>query len=90
MVLDVFVQPRSSRNGLAGVHDGALKLTVTAAPADNKANKAVCELLAGILGVPKRNISLVAGKTSRRKKISVAGIKEGEVKAYVNNEIGKK
>lgn len=43
----VLVQPRASREKLGPVHDGRLKVAVTAPPVDGEANAAVIEVLAG-------------------------------------------
>ncbi len=90
VVLDLYVQPRSSRNRLVGIHGDALKVCVTAAPVDNKANKAVVNFLAGLFKISKRDITVVAGHTGRRKKVAVFGVAERDVRNYVNHEIGKK
>jgi len=70
--------PRASANrigGLAAEVDGgvALKVTVTAVAEDGKANAALLELLARRWRLPKRDLTLVAGATSRRKLIHIAG-----------------
>ena len=72
--LSVRVVPRASRNEVSGEHDGALKIRLTAPPVEGKANKALIEFLAKTLGVPRGQVSLVAGDTSRAKRIRVAGI----------------
>ncbi|RUM36464.1 MAG: hypothetical protein DSY50_02460, partial [Desulfobulbus sp.] len=41
ILLSLYVQPRSSRNELAGLHGESLKLRLTTPPVDGKANKAV-------------------------------------------------
>lgn len=72
------VTPRAARNAIAGIvaeADGgaALKVTVTAAPEDGKANAAVVKLLAKAWKVPKSSIRIVSGQTDRRKGIAVDG-----------------
>lgn len=72
------VAPRSGRNrvdGLAAEVDGgvALKVAVTAAPEDGKANAAVIKLLAAEWGVAKSTISVVLGAADRRKVVQLAG-----------------
>ena len=72
------VQPRARRNqvgGLAAEADGgaALKVAVTAAPEDGKANAAVIALLADAWDVPKSSLTVVAGATDRRKTIHLQG-----------------
>jgi len=72
------VQPRARRNrvgGLAAEADGgvALKVAVTAAPEDGRANAAVIALLAAAWAVPKSRLSVVAGAADRRKTIHLQG-----------------
>ncbi len=71
---EVRVAPRASRDGLGGVHDGALKLSLTAAPVDGAANAALIALLAKALGVPKRAVRIVRGEHARNKSVRVEGV----------------
>jgi uncharacterized protein (TIGR00251 family) len=71
---DVLVQPRASRAKVGPLHDGRLKIAVTSPPVDGEANAAVIELLAKTLGVAKGNVSVIAGATSRRKTVRIAGV----------------
>ena len=84
--LKVRVQPKASRDAILGEHNGALKVAVTAAPEKGKANKAVAELLAKTLRVPKSNIELVAGTTSREKTFAIAGTSQDAIEALVKKE----
>ena len=61
------MQPRASRDEILGVHDRALKIRVTAAPVDGKANQQLQQLLAQEFGVPRKAVALVNGATGRRK-----------------------
>jgi len=72
-VLCVRVSPGASRDRILGEHAGALKISVSAAPEKGKANKAVCLLLAKNLHVPASHVSVIAGKTSRDKKVLIRG-----------------
>jgi uncharacterized protein len=74
VTFDVLVQPRASRAKVGPVHDGRLKVAVTSPPVDGEANAAVIELLAKTFGVAKGAVSVIAGATSRRKTVRVAGI----------------
>ena len=67
----VYVQPKASRSRLVGLHDGCLKLAVTAPPADGKANKEVVKFLAGIFGIPVREVTMKSGLQSRKKLVAV-------------------
>ena len=70
----VLAKPKASRAGLLGVHDGALKIAVTAAPEKDRANEAIIEFLSKVLSIPKSSITVVSGATSRRKRLRVEGI----------------
>lgn len=65
--LNVYVQPRSSRNRCCGMHHDRLKLMVTAPPVDGKANQAVTAYLALLFGVKSSSIGLASGQHTRRK-----------------------
>jgi len=71
--ISVYVQPRASRTAVAGMHGEAVKIRVAAPPVDNAANEALIEFIAHKLGIPKRNIRIAAGETSRRKVIEIDG-----------------
>jgi uncharacterized protein (TIGR00251 family) len=71
--LQVRVQPRASRNEIVGLHDGALKVRLTAPPVDGAANEMLVAFLAEILGVPARNVAIVSGGSSRTKTIEIRG-----------------
>ena len=70
----VYVQPRASRAKVQGVHDGALKVAITAPPVDGEANAALIKLLAKHFGVARSTVSLVAGERSRNKTVEFRGI----------------
>jgi uncharacterized protein len=78
VVLRLRVVPRASRNAIAGVMEDALKIRLQAPPVEGKANKALVKLLAKTLGVPGRDISIIAGETGRNKRVRVAGVTTAE------------
>ena len=72
LTIAVHVTPRASKDEVLGVRmldEGAheVEVRVTAAPDKGAANKAVCKLLAKELGVPKTQLSVKRGDTSRHK-----------------------
>jgi uncharacterized protein len=78
LTLAVRLTPRGGRDAIDGVEQRAdgqcvLKVRVRAVPAEGEANDALIKLIAGVCGVPPRAVSLVAGATSRIKRVSVAG-----------------
>jgi hypothetical protein len=82
--LAVLVQPRASRTRVVGEHDGLLKIQLAAPPVDGEANAALLEFLAKRLGVPRRQVTLVAGDASRRKRIRVEGLGAAEAEAVMS------
>ena len=83
IVFDVLVQPRASRPRLGPVHGDRLKVAVTAPPVDGEANAAVIELLAKSLGIAKSAVEVVAGTSSRRKTIRIAGVTPEQIEALL-------
>jgi uncharacterized protein (TIGR00251 family) len=78
------VAPKSSANrilGCAGEADGGrvLKIAVTAAPEDGKANEAVRRLLAERLRISGGSVTLVSGPANRDKIVELTGIDAAEV-----------
>jgi uncharacterized protein YggU (UPF0235/DUF167 family) len=70
--VDLIVSPRSSVNAIARGADGALRVSVTAPPVGGAANTAVLRLLAETLDIPRSRLSVIAGETSRRKRVLVS------------------
>lgn len=73
-VLAVHAQPGARRQGVVGVHDGALKMAVTVPPEGGKANKAIVQVLARGLRLRRSHITLLSGATSRRKRFLIEGL----------------
>ncbi|ADO72740.1 DUF167 domain-containing protein [Stigmatella aurantiaca] len=82
--LAVLVQPRASRTRVVGEHDGMLKLQLAAPPVDGEANAALVEFLAKRLGLPRRQVTLVAGDAARRKRVFLAGVDAARVEAVMS------
>ncbi len=57
-----------------GVADGCLRVRLAAPAREGKANDALAGLLAGVLGVRRKDVMLVAGAAGRRKLVRVRGI----------------
>jgi uncharacterized protein (TIGR00251 family) len=73
VTLEILVQPRASRAKIGPMHDGRIKIWVTAPPVDGEANAAVIELVSKQLGVARGAIEVIAGASSRRKTLRVTG-----------------
>ncbi len=83
VTVEVLVQPRASRAKIGPVHDGRIKVSVTSPPVDGEANAAVIELFAKQLGVPKGAVEVVAGATSRRKRLRITGTTRAAIEALL-------
>jgi uncharacterized protein len=68
------VLPRAKRSELAGLHNGALKMRITAPPVDDAANRAIVEFFSRLLNIPKSSIQILAGAKSRDKKIQIKSL----------------
>lgn len=76
MLLTVHAKPRAKRNAISAWLDATtVKVEVTAAPEDGKANEAIVELLAEELGVSKSSVRIVRGFTTRMKHVEIDGWK---------------
>jgi len=71
VLLPVTVQPRASRNMVAGLHGDALKLLLTAPPVDGAANAACLRFLAELLGINRARLSIFKGTKARHKLIRI-------------------
>jgi uncharacterized protein (TIGR00251 family) len=83
------VQPRSSRERVAGLHGDAIKLQVTAPPVEGAANEAVVGLVARWLGVPRRAVTLVHGHAGRDKVVDVATSRPAELAVAVERALAE-
>lgn len=73
LLLKILVQPRASRNQLAGLHNDALKIHLTTPPVEGRANKAVVAFLAKQLHLPKSAVTIKKGLQNREKILIIAG-----------------
>jgi uncharacterized protein len=78
VVVTVFIQPRASKNMIAGLHGDALKIRLTAPPVDNAANKMCVQYLAKCLDISKSSFEIISGQTSRTKQILVRDTDDGK------------
>ena len=82
----VRVQPRASKDEIAGVMEGALKIRLQAPAVDGRANEALCVFLADLLKRPKSAVRILSGERSRLKLVEIFGVTAAEVEALVGQE----
>lgn len=72
-ILRIRVQPRASRDEIAGPLGDELKIRLQAPPVDGKANKALLRFLAKQLGIGAGRLSIDSGASSRSKRLRIVG-----------------
>jgi len=77
--LSVRLQPRSSRNEIAGFQGDRLKVRITAPPVEGMANEALIDFLSESLKISRRNVCIVSGHSSRNKIVEIRGAELEEV-----------
>jgi uncharacterized protein (TIGR00251 family) len=78
-VVGVRAQPGARRNGVTGLHNGRVKVAVTAPADKGRANEAIEETLAESLGLKRSQVALLTGPTSREKKFLIRDIEPAEL-----------
>jgi uncharacterized protein len=86
VILSVRVQPRASKDEIAGVMQGALKIRLQAPALEDRANMALCEFLARLLKTPKSAVRILSGHRSRVKRVEITGVTEPQVQALLSHE----
>lgn len=72
LLLTLRIQPRASRDEIAGPYGDALKVRITAPPVDGKANAHLLRFLAGLFDVPASSVELISGETGRDKRVKIS------------------
>jgi uncharacterized protein (TIGR00251 family) len=76
IAIEVKVEPRSSRKGIAGVMDNVLKVKLTAPPVGGEANEQLIEVISDATGVRKSAIRIIRGHSSKKKVVEIRGVEE--------------
>lgn len=76
LILSLHVQPGARKTEILGLHGEALKIRLAAPPVDGKANASLVEFLAKRLDVPRAQVELVSGASSRLKRVRVTGLSD--------------
>ena len=85
--LPVRVHPGAKRDAVTGTHDGALKVSLTLPPTDGRANAALLAFVAERLDVPRAQVTMLTGASSRMKTLRVVGLTADEVAAKLLSDI---
>ena len=77
------VQPRASKDEIAGEMGGALKVRLRAAAVEDRANEALVEFLAQLLKRPRSAVRILSGERNRTKRIEVHGVTRQQILALL-------
>ena len=78
MVFDVRVKPNSKKESVS-LENGVIVVKIRQKPVEGKANKALIEKLANVLGIAKSCIEVVGGERSKSKRVSIDCIDEKKI-----------
>ncbi len=83
VVFPVRVQPRASKDEIAGEIGGTLKVRLRAPAVEGRANEALIEFLARLLKTPKSAVRILSGDRSRTKRIEIGGVTGQQIQALL-------
>jgi uncharacterized protein len=79
VIFSTRVQPRASKDGIAGEMGGALKVRLRAPAVEDRANEALVEFLARLLKRPRSAVRILSGERSRTKRIEIHGVTRQQI-----------
>ena len=79
VIFSVRVQPRASKDEIAGEMGGAMKIRLRAPAVEDRANEALVEFLAGLLKTSRSAVSILSGERGRAKRIEIRGVTRQQV-----------
>jgi len=86
VTLVVRVQPRASKDEIAGEMGGALKVRLREPAVEDRANEALVEFLAVLLKTPRSAVRILGGERSRAKHIEIRGVTRQQILALLVEE----
>jgi uncharacterized protein len=84
ILLNLRISPGARRSSIEGPYgESALKLKVAAPPVNGRANAEAERFLAALLGIPRSDVTVVRGASSRDKVILIHGVREDELQTIL-------
>lgn len=71
LLLNLYIQPKASRDNIIGLHNDELKIAITAPPIDGKANAHLSKYLAKMFKVAKADVKILKGELGRHKQVLI-------------------
>lgn len=81
--LQIKVQPRASKNEIAGIMGEFLRVRLTAPPVEGEANKKLIKFLGKVFRCRAGSVKILRGATGRCKLVEIDGVSEDEVRSLV-------
>jgi uncharacterized protein (TIGR00251 family) len=82
----VRVQPRASKNEIAGEMAGVLKIRLQSPALEGRANESLIEFLAELLKTSKAAVRILSGERSRIKRLEIRGVTKQQVELLIIRE----
>jgi uncharacterized protein (TIGR00251 family) len=89
VILAVRVIPRSPRSKIDGRRGDAILVRLAAPPVEGAANEALIDLLSREFHLPKRQITIVSGLTSRDKRVELSGVPDADIQARLSDILNR-
>jgi hypothetical protein len=71
VVMNLYIQPKASRDNVVGLHGEEVKIAITAPPVDGKANAHLTKFLAKQFKVAKSRVEIEKGEQGRHKQVRI-------------------
>ena len=71
LILHCRLQPKAAKDEFAQIMDAQIKIRITAAPVDGKANKHLIKFLAKQFKVPQERVNIMSGEISKQKRVRI-------------------
>lgn len=84
--IQLWVQPKASKTEVVGPYKDAIKIRVASPPVEGKANEEVIRFLSKQLKVPKSQIQIIKGLSSRNKLVEIVGVDPAQVQEVFQEE----
>ena len=83
VIFSVRVQPRASKDEIAGEMGGALKVRLRAPAVEDRANEALVDFLAQLLKTPRSAVRILGGERNRKKRLEIRGVTQQQILSLV-------
>ena len=83
VIFSLRVQPRASKDEIAGEMGGALKVRLRALAFEDRANEALVEFLGQLLKTPRAAVRILSGERSRTKRMEIRGVTRQQILALL-------